>query len=70
MTPITKINISKEQKEVFSVWYNYLMGAISYNDAHDWPQRYNFNLDETSKYFNGLIKLKLMIKQLKNIHLG
>ena len=47
MTPITKINISKEQKEVLSVWYNYLMGAISYNDAHDWPQRYNFNLDET-----------------------
>ena len=42
----------QEQKEVFSVWYNYLMGAISYNDAHDWPQRYNFNLDETSKYFN------------------
>ena len=49
MTPITKINISKEQKEVFSVWYNYLMGAISYNDAHDWPQRYNFNLDVASK---------------------
>ena len=50
--PITRINLSKEQKEVFSVWYDYLMGAISYNDAHEWQRLNNFNLDETSKYFN------------------
>jgi len=65
MTPITKINISKEQKEIFSVWYNYLMGAISYNDAHDWPQRYNFNLDETSKYFNGFDKIEINDQTIK-----
>ena len=65
ITPITKINLNKEQKEVFSVWYNYLMGAISYNDAHDWRQRYNFNLDETSKYFNGFDKIEINEQAIK-----
>jgi len=65
MTPITKINRSKEQKEVFSVWYNYLMGAISYNDAHDWRHRYNFNLDKTSKYFTGFVKIEINEQSIK-----
>jgi hypothetical protein len=65
MTPITKIKLSKEQKEVFSVWSNYLMGAISYNDAHDWRQRYNFNLDETSKYFNDFDKIEINEQAIK-----
>ena len=63
--PITKIKLSKEQKEVFSVWYDYLMGATSYNDAHDWRQRYNFNLDETSKYFNGFDKIEINEQTIK-----
>ena len=65
ITPITKINLNKEQKEVFSVWYDYLMGAISYNDAHDWRQRYNFNLNETSKYFNGFDKIEINEQAIK-----
>ena len=65
ITPITKISLNKEQKEVFSVWYDYLMGAISYNDAHDWRQRYNFNLDETSKYFNGFNKIEINEQAIK-----
>jgi len=60
---IEKLN--KEQKEVFSVWYDYLMGAISYNDAHDWRQLYNFNLDETSKYFNSFNKIEINEQAVK-----
>ena len=59
MTPITKINLNKEQKEVFSVWYDYLMGAISYNDASKWERLSNFNLDKTSRYFNNFNKVEI-----------
>ena len=63
--PITKINLNKEQKEVFSVWYDYLMGAISYNDAHEWQRLNNFNLDETSRYFNKFSKVKIDEKTIE-----
>jgi len=68
--PITKINLNKEQKEVFSVWYDYLMGAISYNDAHEWQRLNNFNLDETSRYFNKFRKDKIDEKSIEKYSPG
>ncbi len=67
MTPITKINLNKEQKEVFSVWYDYLMGAISYNDASKWERLSNFNLDKTSRYFNNFNKVEIDEQAIESI---
>ena len=63
--PITRINLNKDEKEVFTVWYNYLMGAISYNDAHEWQRLNNFNLDETSRFFNSFNKIKINEQTIK-----
>ena len=51
MSPIINYKFSNEEINLFAPWYNYLFGAIAYNDALELKHLYNSNLQVTPNYF-------------------